>query len=336
MRIDEASAPRVDVRAQATPRYARARVRHEDIRGLLPLYAAAALDEARASEVRAHLATGCPGCLAEVFRDGPSARPAPSSAPLGVAASAGGASTRAGKRSRLPLVALGVLALVATAAAGWTLDRLRRRDAAYREATAQSAARVAELEQSRAALEERVRAAEAARAAAAAETRALQEHLQADAAASAELSRRLAEAEARAAALARRARRREADLARLLASDEARALGELAATPGVQLLRLVPRPGMPGVRGHVLWHPARQQLVLYAFDLPDGRYRVRLRLAGDVAAAGPPLRLRAGGEVTAAVELGVRGALVRSIEVVREPDDARVLEGRLPGAGVTG
>jgi hypothetical protein len=97
----------------------------------------------------------------------------------------------------------------------------------------------------------------------------------------------------------------------------------------VQVLRLVPGPAADVGRGHVLWHPARERIMLYVFDLPAGSYRVRLSLDGDVAVPAPVLRLGTHGEAATAIDLGVRAARLRAVEVLREPGDARVLEGRL-------
>jgi hypothetical protein len=224
--------------------------------------------------------------------------------------------------------------------------RLAARERAVRQEAEQRAARVAELDQvhaeldrMRSDLEKRAAATTAARAAAeedarrqADEARRQAEAAHTSAEASAELARRLENAEARVAQLARGVRRREAEINRLLAGAEVRALGDLAATPGVQVMRLTPEAGAGDGRGHVLWHPGRDRIMLYVFDLPTARYRVRLWLDGAVARSGPELRLGTRGEAAAAIELGVRAARLRVVEVLREPHDDRVLTGRLDGA----
>jgi multidrug efflux pump subunit AcrA (membrane-fusion protein) len=319
-------------------------VSHEDLHPLLPRYAAGDLDEAEALAVREHLATGCPQCLETVFQphqNGPSS---------GAAGAAGIASPVAGA-SRGLAIAFGLLALLFAASTGWMFRLLSTRETERREAAERTAAREAEreaeldraraeLERTRGDLEARAAAAATARAAAEEDARRQTETAQrqteaaqANAEAMAELARQLEGAQARIAQLSRGVRSREAEIGRLLAGAEVRALGDLAATPGVQVQRLVPSIAGDVGRGHVLWHPARERIMLYVFDLPAARYRVRLWLDGDVPLPGPDLRLGTHGEAAAAIELGVRAARLRAVEVLREPGDGRVLEGRLPAAG---
>jgi multidrug efflux pump subunit AcrA (membrane-fusion protein) len=319
-------------------------VNHEDLNSLLPRYAAGDLDEAEAVAVRAHLATGCARCLASVFRphqNGPT--PGPAAATAIVPPPVAGLP----RPSRRLVIALCLLALLFAASTAWMVGLLATRETERREAAERTAARLAELDRARAELERtredleaRAAAAATARAAAEAEARrqteAAQrqtEAAQASAEANAELARQLESAEARVAQLSRGVRTREAEIGRLLAGAEVRALGDLAATPGVQVLRLVPSIDGDVGRGHVLWHPARERIMLYVFDLPAARYRVRLWLDGDMLTPGPDLRLGTHGEAAAAIELGVRAARLRAVEVLREPGDARVLEGRLPAPG---
>jgi len=324
------------VRGGSPTRYAPPSVNHEDVNPLLPRYAAGDLDEAEALAVRAHLATGCAQCLATVFRphhNGPSPEPAAGAAivaPLVVGAL---------RRSRRLVIILGLIALLLAAATVWMIGLLATRETTLREEAELAAARLAELDRARAELERtrgelEARAAAAAMARAAAEdearrqTEAAQrqtEAAQASADANAELARRLESAEARVAQLSRGVRSREAEIGRLLAGAEVRALGDLAATPGVQVLRLVPSIAGDVGRGHVLWHPARERIMLYVFDLPAARYRVRLWLDGQVLMPGPDLRLGTHGEAATAIELGVRAARLRAVEVLREPGDDRVL-----------
>jgi hypothetical protein len=309
-------------------------VTHDSLHTLLSRYAAGELDESEAGVVRAHLATGCPQCLDAVFKpylNGPPGGAAAAAVPLG-----GGVR----RRSRRLVWALGILAMIFAATTGWMIALLATRESERREEAERAAARVAELDQARAGwerqrgeLQTRADAAAAARAAAEAEARKQADAAQASAEASAELARRLEAAEARVAALSRGVRSREVEIGRLLAGTEVRALGDLAATPGVQVLRLAPFPAAEGGRGHVLWHPARDRIMLYVFDLPRARYRVRLRLDDGGVVAGPVLRLGTHGEATSAIDLGVRAARLRLVEVLREPGDERVLDGPLPGPG---
>jgi hypothetical protein len=309
-------------------------VTHDDLHALLERYAAGDLDEAQAIVVRDHLAGGCTECLTAVFaHNGP--------APPGPRTGATPPLPAPGRRpSRRLAIALGFLAMLFAASTGWMINLLATREAERRAQAEQLAARIvelgdarAELKRTREELETRVAAATAARDAAEAETRRQADAAQASADAAAEMARGLESAEARVAELAEGVRSREREIARLLAGAEARALGDLAATPGVQVLRLVPSPVAQGARGHVLWHPARERIVLYVFDLPDGRYRVRLRLDNGVVAASDLLRLGRHGEAATAIDLGVRAGRLRAVEVSREPGEDRMLEGRLPPAG---
>jgi hypothetical protein len=341
MRADRADAALVDVRGAAAPRYAPRGVTHDDLHALLPRYAAGELDERDAIVVRAHLASGCTACLDAVFRPHPpssgNARPAAAVALPGSAPPA--------RAARRLAIGLGVVALVLAVASGWLLARLRVRDGERRSAIERAAAAAARAEEGLAAasrareeLEARLRAAEAARtqgaaeaAAAAAEAAAARAAVDAGAE---DAGRRLAEAEERVGRLGRALRAREAEIRRLLAGAELPALGDLAATPGVQVLHLAAPDGLPGARGHALWHPARDRIVLWVFDLPTpARYRVRVRLDDGMTAAGPLLGMRPDGQAATVIELGVRAARLRRLEVVREPHDVRVLEGRLPADG---
>jgi multidrug efflux pump subunit AcrA (membrane-fusion protein) len=305
-------------------------VTHDELRTLLPRYSAGELDEADALVIRDHLQTGCTECLEAVFRR--DAAPSPARAVSELAAETVVAPRVAAPRRPflLWLIGLGVLLLLLAAAVALLAarERERRADAARSAADLQQAR--AELEGARRELESRSAAAAAAQSAAESEARRQAEAAQANAAASADLAHRLASAEARIEELSRDVRKREVEIGRLLAGTEVRALGDLAATPGVAVLRLAPAPIAAGARGHVLWHPARERIVLYVFDLPEGRYRSRVHFDNGVVAAGPFLRLDKHGEAATVIELGVRAARMRAVEVAREPGEDRVLEGRLP------
>ena len=322
-------------------------VQHEQVNALLGRYAAGDLDESEALMVREHLASGCEHCLNLVFQ------PHGNGAALHTAAVGNGGPVAMDGASVAPRVSrrvtalLGVLAILFAATTAWMYGRLAVRARAERQDVEQRAARVAELDRvyseldrMRSDLEKRAAASTAARAAAEEEAKRQTDEAQrqaeaarASADAGAELARRLESAEARVAQLARGVRRRDAEINRLLAGMEVRALGELAATPGVQVLRLVPGPGAGDGRGHVLWHPARDRIMLYVFDLPSARYRVRLWFEGAIVLPGPELRLGRQGEAAAAIELSASAARLRAVEVIREPDRDRVLAGRLETAG---
>jgi hypothetical protein len=337
MSDDGASATTEHVRRAKAAGYASPGVTHDDLRTLLPRYAAGELDEAEALVIRNHLQTGCAACFEAVFaHDAAAARAAVAlvtpPARGGIVVPAAGASRASSSRWVIGVLLLLLAAAVVLLAAR---ERERRADADRGAADLQQAR--TELERARRELDSRSTAASAAQAAAAAaqaaaesEARRQTEAAQANAAANDELARRLASAEARIEELSRGVRRREVEIGRLLAGTEVRALGDLAATPGVAVLRLVATPIAAGARGHALWHPARERIVLYVFDLPEGRYRPRVRFDNGVVAAGPVLRLDNHGEAATAIELGVRAARMRGVEVVREPGEDRVLEGRLP------
>ena len=317
--------------------YAPRGVTHDDLYLLLPRYAAGELDEVQAFVVRDHLATGCPECLAAVFRPSGSNGPAPGASVERAVLAEAPAPRRPSRRL---VYALGFLAMLFAASTGWMFRLLASREQERRVEAEQEAARVTELAQARATvarlreeLEAQATAATTARAAIEAEAQRQVEAARAGVEDSAELVRRLESAEARVAELTRGIRNREREIARLLAGAEIRALGDLAATPGVQVLRLVPGPVAEDARGHVLWHPARERIVLYVFDLPDGRYRVRLRLDDGVVLTSGDLRLGTHGEAATAIELGVRAARLRAVWVSRDPGEDRVLEARLPGPG---
>ena len=329
MSDDGASATTERVRRAGSTGYAAPGVTHDELRTLLPRYSAGELDEAEALVIRDHLQAGCAECFEAVFQ--PATAPSPARSAPAVPGVTRETVVMPPRRSSRPWV-IGVGLLLLLLAAGLVLlaarERERRADAARSAADLQQAR--AELEGARRELESRSAAAAAAQSAAESEVRRQAEAAQANTAANADLAHRLASAEARIEELSRDVRKREVEIGRLLAGTEVRALGDLAATPGVAVLRLAPAPIAAGARGHVLWHPARERIVLYVFDLPDGRYRPRVHFDNGVVAAGPFLRLDKHGEAATVIELGVRAARMRAVEVAREPGEDQVLEGRLP------
>jgi len=139
-------------------------VTHEEVRGLLPRYAAGVLSDSLAEAVRDHLATGCVGCLGDVF-----------GRPLATTGGRPAPVTVARRRRRIAAVGL-VLALVGVAVAAAVIVERRpsrpradreavRRLADLRAARRALAHRFAELEQDAARADSAARDADAARAA---------------------------------------------------------------------------------------------------------------------------------------------------------------------------
>jgi hypothetical protein len=311
-------------------------VTHEELRRLLPAYAAGALDQTASEAIRAHLATGCGDCLRDVF-----GRPVglPRFALVEARAPAleiesPAASPAAGRRHGGLVVAVLGLALALAAAVAWMVIELRGREAALRAEAQGIAARLAEAEAARNNLSGRVAALE--REVAAAEERVSR---QAEAAReAAEESARLAEENARLRDELEQARLRIGTLRRGLQLREGEirpgaggqdAPAELLATPGAELLPLAAVAPFRDVRGHVVWTPARDTGVVYLFRLPQpsagGSYRVRVRLEGGEDVSGPPFTVGARGDAVVRLPLDRTGVRLEEVEVVLTPPERRVL-----------
>ena len=332
---------------RARPRYAPL-VTHDELRALLGAYAAGVLSESAAEAVRAHLASGCKECLHDVFSRPVGLQPEPPRAAAALpddgseahAAPAPPARrVRRGRRWGL-VVAVVLLALALATFAGWTIYDLREREAAHHAEAVRLAARVSELETARAELNTaraelntRIEALAQDREAAREEATRQAEAVRATAEENASLAAELEAARARIAALSRGVQRRDTEIAQLLAGgDEQRTMRELAATPGLELVRLRPVPPVTGAGGHVLWHPARDTLVLYAFDLPPlaegARYRVRLRLGDGRVEEGPVFRPGPRGDVALPVRVNGGPVPLREVQVVRDGTAEPVLAGQ--------
>src|SRR5262249_56246292 len=113
---------------------------------------------------------------------------------------------------------------------------------------------------------------------------------------------------------------------------ERRGVRERAATPGLEVVRLGPIPPVPDAAGHVLWPPARNTLMLYAFDLPPlpegGRYRVRLRLGDGRIEEGPVFRPGPRGDVALPIRVNGGPVPLREVQVVRDATAEPVLAGQ--------
>jgi len=300
-------------------------VSHDQVRTLLRGYAAAQLTPAEAEIVRDHLATGCETCLQDLFER-----------PVGmpVVAPDVGDHHEVRPRRRLGTVAV-VTALAMGALIAWAVSQqrmnadLRRRETTLREQVQRLATRVGEVEaRSSQLLAEKDRLADEL-VGAKGEAEAAHEAT----AASTEIQRQLKVAEERIASLAQGIRRRDADIRRLLEGiGEERALRELAATPGLRMLRLTPVTPFDDVRGHLLWHPTRTELLLYAFDLPmpagGARYHVRVTLEDGSVEDGRVVEPDARGDVALIIRPSGAGWRVREVELVHDSTARTVLVGR--------
>ena len=307
-------------------------VTHDEVRPRLAAYAAGDLDAVAAEEVRAHLASGCEGCLQELFgrpvglpRPGPEPPvPTPSATPAPVA-------PEAASRGRGLVVAVLVLATAVAATVGWMVVDVRARDAAHHRAEATRAAReLAAAEHARAAAQARAAGldrdvaelrdslAHAAQAAPPADDPGLHEELDS--------------ARERIATLTQQLHRRERDLQRSLGNGSAEAVREAFEAPGVELLRLGPVAPFRDVRGHALWHPGAERILLYAYGLPQladgGRYHVDVELADGRRLGGPSFPVGASGQATVPVRVDPSGESPRALRVVLEPGDRPVLDWR--------
>jgi hypothetical protein len=307
-------------------------VTHDHLRTLIPRYAAGELEGSEAETMRAHLATGCSECLADLFRR-PVGRVIEVVAPV--------PAPKLKPRTPPPPRNGVIAALTATAAVmtfllaawvTWTVRDLHAREQSARIEAARNTAHATELEAARDRLTDRVSHVEAELAAAQAELGKQRETLRVTADTNEQLERDLAMARERSATLTRGVQRRDLEIDRLLTGvDEAHALQELMASPGVALLRLEPRHPYTNVRGHVLWHPAREVFLLYAFDLPalvEGfTYRVRFAMADGTSKPGPTFKPSAHGQAVLPVRLDGEPGRLREVNVVREPGDEVLLAG---------
>jgi hypothetical protein len=335
---------------------------HEEIRSLLSTYAAGRLDSRQSTVVLEHLASGCADCLhalysypvglprrmplepeppppaqVEIAPAGPAMAPvtvtASSTAPAIAASEIPVPTPRKRRRARtLGLVLVTLLALGAAALAAWTITELQRRETVARAEGARLASNLRTAEGARTELAARLVTVEAERDAARLDaTRQLDASREA-AETNALLNQELAILQARIDTLLRDLQRREQEIDRLLiGADERNDLRELLATPGVEILHLEPRPPFRDVIGHILFHPTRPAIVLYAFDLPRApvgtHYRIRIGLDGAEMENGPTFRPGPRGDVALPLRLRVDAAHLRAVEVVLDPPGEAVLGG---------
>jgi hypothetical protein len=230
-------------------------------------------------------------------------------------------------------VAAALLALALIGLLAWTIVDLRTREAHARADAARAAERLRAREAAHAEVMARLAAIERELAAVRAEAAQLAAAARAVNEGNAQLRRDLEAAAERAALLARTLQRRERELNRLrMDAEEQFALRELVGSPGAAILPLEPVAPFKTVRGHVLWHPARDAIVLYGFALPSppagGRYRVRLALDDGRIEPGPAFNPDGRGEIALPIRLKTEGALLRDVEVVLEPGGEPVLAAR--------
>ena len=302
-------------------------VTHEELRALLASYAAGALDDERSAAVRTHLAGGCLACLDELFGhpvglpravvpDSPSpGRPSPGSQ-LGL------------------LVAVVGVSLAFAAAVGWMIVERGAGERVARRKAARVARRLAEAEIARARLATRLDAVEREAAAAREDASRQAEATREVAEERTQLGEDLAAARERIATFSRALARRDAELARLrLGLDGQDALHQVAGTPGADLLHLHPVPPFHNARGHALWSPSTDTLVLYAFNLPSvataQTYRTRLTVDQGREVTGPSLTVHHN-DATTVIHLDATARL-EAIDVLLDPPTTPVLSWRRPG-----
>jgi hypothetical protein len=340
-----------------------AAVDHEAIRSLLSTYAAGGLDTRQSAVVREHLASGCAECLhalysypmglprrmplepeplapahVEIAPAGPAIAPvtvtASSSAPASAASEVPVPVPRRRRRiaRMLGVVLVALLVSGAAALAAWTIAELRARESRARAEAARATSTLRETEGARAEVAARLVAVEAERDAARRDAARQLDASREAAETNEQLNQELAILQARIDTLLRDLQRREQEIDRLLiGADERNDLRELLATPGVEILHLQPRQPFRDVIGHVLFHPTRTAIVLYAFDLPSApvgsHYRIRLGLDDAQMENGPTFRPGPRGDVALPLRLRVDAAHLRAVEVVLDPPGEAVLGG---------
>jgi hypothetical protein len=331
-----------------------AAVDHDDVRSMLSTYAAGQLGSDESKIVREHLASGCADCLRVLYSYPVGLpRPAPvepepedewpppappatvtvSSTTPAVAAQEAPPPPDRRRLARVLFIAfLGVLALAFGPLAAWTISELRTREAMARDEVSRLAAQLRETEAARVALAARIIVLEGERDAARLDTARELDASRAAAETSAQLTRELETLQTRVDVLLRDLQRREQEIDRLLiGADERSDLRELLATPGVEILHLKPMAPFQDVIGHVLFHPTRTAIVLYAFDLPPApvgsTYRIRLGLDDAEMENGPTFRPGPRGDVALPLRLRVDAAHLRDVELVLDPPGESVLSG---------
>jgi hypothetical protein len=341
-------------------------VDHDEIRSLLSTYAAGQCGPGQSMLVREHLASGCADCLRALYafpvglprRTMPECEQTPESQPVperaapppaapptppatvtvssttpAVAAREAPMPAERGRLARGLFISLVMLlALVLGPLAAWTISELRTREAMARNEAAHLAGQLRDAEAARDAVATRIPALEGEREAARTDAARQLDASREAAEANAMLTKELELLQGRVDVLLRDLQRREQEIDRLLiGADERSDLRELLATPGVEILHLNPMPPYRDVIGHVLFHPTRTAIVLYAFDLPTApvgsTYRIRLGLDDAEMENGPTFRPGPRGDIALPLRLRVDAAHLRDVEVVIDPPGESVLSG---------
>ena len=140
-------------------------------------------------------------------------------------------------------------------------------------------------------------------------------------------------ARARIATLEQTLRRRERELQHLaVGTASGETLREAVEAPDVELLRLGAVAPFRDVRGHALWHPGAERILVYTYGLPalsDGaRYRVDVELPDGRRLGGPSFPVGASGQATVPVRVEPSRDSPRAVRVVLEPGGRPVLDWR--------
>jgi hypothetical protein len=274
---------------------------HEEVAPRLSAYAAGTLDRVHARAVQAHLASGCPACLDEVFRR-----------PVGM--------TRAApaRRGRRRLVVAAFMAILASVSAVATMLVVRERQLRQTR-VADTLARVAEAARREAELRDRLVVAKMVLRSQRRVADTEQEIL----------ARGAEEASREAETLRQRlraGRRRVAELEAEVAGG--RLAGDVVASEGLELRSLRPTSPSHGVSGHVLWRPADGEMVVYAFGLPAAPagvgYEARA-IVGNGRELRTQLRRSSDGRAFAYLLLPPDARTVHTVEVRRMADARRLL-----------
>ncbi len=125
---------------------------------------------------------------------------------------------------------------------------------------------------------------------------------------------------------------RQREVRRLRTEADARGtLAALLGAPGLEVLPLAAVAPFRDPRGHVLWHPTQDTVLLYASGLPllpaGSSYQVRLAFDEGREQAGPSFRPDGRGALALAIPLGRAAERLHAVRVLLEPAAEPVLAG---------